>query len=582
MTRRSTVTPEKRDLLLAARERGESMRSAARSAGVSYGAARRSVDTAFKQRVRTEDEFTQTVPLRAPLKHLPALFSWSLEMIREARDAQMLGYFRLPVLLARAMRTDDAIFTAYHNRIAPQSSIEALLVPAAGARGDRVKTRAASSCIIPRNTLAGINGTLANHGVAIGYNEQQVSDDGGRIDFKLTEWPLEFIRWDRAHECFRARTRWGGSEEFVTHGDGRWIVFRKFDEEPWTQEACVLPAAILWYAHMSGIRDWALASTSHGQAKIVGQLPSGVTLQSKDGVLTAEAQAILNMLQDIVSGESGAAIAPNGTEVDFLSNGSTAWQVFKELIENREKAAARIYQGTDATLGAQGGAPGVDIAALFNVATTKIQGDFRALEDGLRTGMFEPWCAMNYGDSTYAPSLVYQLPDRDADEQVDQIDKRRQAFFAQIERMRANGMATTQDDVNALAKEYRITAPRVISIPLDLGQKLGPLVVRVNDALQSQGLAPLPPNDPRGDLTIAELQGGSQGKPNAAADPAAAEPPAGAPPAASAFATRHIVHEGGKWILYTEDGSKKLGEYDTKEEAVARERQVKGHAEDEK
>lgn len=35
-----------------------------------------------------------------------------------------------------------------------------------------------------------------------------------------------------------------------------------------------------------------------------------------------------------------------------------------------------------------------------------------------------------------------------------------------------------------------------------------------------------------------------------------------------------IRHEGSKWVLYTKDGKRKLGEFDTKKEAIERERQV--------
>jgi len=35
-----------------------------------------------------------------------------------------------------------------------------------------------------------------------------------------------------------------------------------------------------------------------------------------------------------------------------------------------------------------------------------------------------------------------------------------------------------------------------------------------------------------------------------------------------------IRHEGSKWILYTKDGSRKLGEHDTKKEALAQERAI--------
>lgn len=35
-----------------------------------------------------------------------------------------------------------------------------------------------------------------------------------------------------------------------------------------------------------------------------------------------------------------------------------------------------------------------------------------------------------------------------------------------------------------------------------------------------------------------------------------------------------IRHEGGKWVLYNHAGTKKLGTYDTEEEAQKRERQI--------
>lgn len=44
---------------------------------------------------------------------------------------------------------------------------------------------------------------------------------------------------------------------------------------------------------------------------------------------------------------------------------------------------------------------------------------------------------------------------------------------------------------------------------------------------------------------------------------------------------RHIVHDGGKWKLYTKDGSKLISVHDTKEGAVAQEAAIKAHEADE-
>jgi hypothetical protein len=344
--------------------------------------------------------------------------------------------------------------------------VQAKLTACSGTRGESVARKAASSVFVSRSTLEGIHGTLANHGIAIGYIEREPSDDGTRIDMKLTEWPLEHVRWNAAREVLETRVRDGLTVDII-HGDGQWAVFRKFLKDPWTQEACVLPAALLWPAHANGIRDWAMTSASHGRAKIMGELPAGISLQvGANGALAPEAQAFLAMLQDMISGESGVGIRPAGAKTDFLANGSTAWQVFSELIMNREKAAARIYLGTDAILGSVGGAPGVDIATLFGVATTKVQGDFAAIEQALRTGLYEPWTAINFGDSRYAPSLVYQLPDPDASRKSEENGVKRLKLLEVIREMRAQKMVVDQKTIDTLAAELGVSpAPVLAALP---------------------------------------------------------------------------------------------------------------------
>jgi hypothetical protein len=364
-----------------------------------------------------------------------------------------------------------------------------------------------------------------DHAVAIGYNDRETNNDGTQVNFRLREWPICFTRWNNALGQLEARTI-DGAWIPIRHGDGTWTVFKKFDVLPWTQDACLLPAALIWAAHAEGLGDWAGATRAHGLAKIVGMLQEGTPLTQGSGDLTPEAQAFLSLIVALANGDSPAGIAPPGSKVDFLANGSTAWQVFAELISNRERAAARVYQGTDATLGAQGGAPGVDIAALFGVASTKLQGDLECIEQGLRTGVYEPWTAINDGDSRYAPFLQYQIPDPDADAKREQVSANLYRLINAVKGMRDQKLVVDQPVVDALAQAFGVSpVPQLADVTMQQSTiVLAPTdvakVVRVSEARASQGLAPF--GDARDNMTLTELDAYLQAKAAAALTPPAA------------------------------------------------------------
>jgi len=475
--------------------------------------------------VREASDFKGKTAVASQRRNQPST-SWTLEALREARDAQLRGDFKRPVRLAETIRTDDALFCAYHNRIAPHVAIKAVLESCGGVRGDAICKKAGLGVHAARSTLEGILGTMVNHGIAIGYLEHEPSDDGSRVDFRLTEWPLEHVKWNASREVLETSTR-DGLRVDIVHGDSRWVVFRKFQVLPWTQEACLLPASFVWAAHAEGLANWAGSAKSHGQSKIVGSLPEGVSLQADDtGALTPQAEGLLNMLTDLVTGEAGAGVHEFASKVDFISDGSSAWQVFSELIQNREKAAARIYQGTDAAMGSVGGAPGVDIAQLFGVATTKVQGDFQAIEQALATGVYQPWTAINEGDSRYAPRLAYQMPDVDSKSKRSEEKEKLDQLFDALEQYKATGMTIDQAVVNALAARFGITkdipqlaAGDTKAVPIELAPTDVAKIVRVGPALRSLGLEPF--GDERDGMTITELDEANKAK--AAAAQAAAQ-----------------------------------------------------------
>lgn len=394
----------------------------------------------------------------------PSAYSWLLPDIVAARDAQMRGQFKLPARLAESMRTDDAIFVARSNRLAPQKSLEVSLEPGKGARALPIAREAealfgADALGVAPETLADIHGCLIDHEIAFACAVAKPRDDGSRVDYSLRAWPIEWVRWDSIACTFKTQTA-DGPEEPIVHGDGRWIIFSKHELEPFKHGA-LLPAALVWARHAFAIRDWAKGSTSHGNAKVVGEMPSGMALQSADGALTAEAASFLELLKAMASSDAPAGIRPAGSKTEYVTNTSTAWQVWNELAQNAEKAAARIYLGTDGTLGAQGGAPGVDIQALFGVAAALVEGDLECLERGLKTGLIDPWCAINFGDSSLAPTRRYVRPDPDAEALHKSLAERSAAFYADLKGARDAGIPLSQEFVDALADDYQVRAPRI-------------------------------------------------------------------------------------------------------------------------
>lgn len=496
-------------------------------------------------RVRKASEFVGSLAVDAPLRQAP-IGDWTLEAIRAARDDQMRGKFKRAVRLAEATRTDDAVFVARNNRLAPIISIESEIKPASGKRGE-VCAKAAACCVFASKLmLQGVLGTLADHGIAIMKITRIPNAEGTRVDFHLSEWPLEHVWWNSSKECLETSVR-NAPHTQITHGDGTWIVVQRFEVLPWTQDACLLPIALIWAGHAYGLADWAGGSKAHGQSKVTATLPGNVSIEDRDEngtiSLSPEARTTLQTLHDMVSGEAGAGLFMHGTELDFISNGSNAWQVFTELVLNREKAAARVYQGTDATMGSQGGAPGVDISFLFGVASTKVQGDLEAVCQAMNTGAYQPWAAMNYGDSRYAPELSFKVPDPDASRKSEEESKKQTALMTILESYKKNGIQITQAVVNMLAKALAISpelTPQLASgdtkaVPIELAPTDVAKIVRVGPALRSLGLELF--GDERDGMTITELDAFNQAKADAqkaqaeANASAAAAPPA--PPADS-------------------------------------------------
>jgi hypothetical protein len=106
-------------------------------------------------RVREASDFDGGVTLESPRRIKGAVSpgdskDTALDWIRSARDAQFRGEFRTPAQLARIMLSDDAIYTAYHNRVSPQLVLSSRLASALRPKRASIASHRAACCSASR------------------------------------------------------------------------------------------------------------------------------------------------------------------------------------------------------------------------------------------------------------------------------------------------------------------------------------------------------------------------------------------------------------------------------------------------
>jgi hypothetical protein len=193
-------------------------------------------------------------------------------------------------------------------------------------------------------------------------------DDGSRVDFFHKYWPIEFVRWDEILQMFVTRV----DPETVAPGDmlqqNSALGYIGSYEVPITTATGGGRSTRTTRVTRSSRRRRSFRRSRCGRAtrsrSATGRrAPSRTATRSSSArcpkasrsrtgrASPPEATAMVMLLRDLASGDTPVGIRPAKSKTDMVTNTSTAWQVWNELVGNGEKAAARIYLGTDGTLG---------------------------------------------------------------------------------------------------------------------------------------------------------------------------------------------------------------------------------------
>lgn len=384
------------------------------------------------------------------------LGSWTRESVVAAREAQARGQFRTAVQLGRAILSSPSIFRPWLNRLAPLMGLprdvttHAPLVGSAAAILTEARaTFAADSVALPPGFLLAVDAELAVHELSIGQIQWETRADGSREDAFVSLFDLDAVEWVENERKLYAQTTDGRVE--IVHGDGRWIVFQRFDDRPWTK-AAIIPLATLWSDDMFGRSDRSQNAASHGDDKWIGMLPEGVPIGSDDGT------AMLDQLEKLYESRR-VMIAPFGSKVERNEAMGQNWQIFKELLGGNGVDAAGILVGQDATTTNTGGNY-IKSLFMFGVRNDIVESDLHTIGGCLQTGLLRPWSLRNFGRWDRL-EYVWLMPDADADQRVESIATRRKAFWEDLAAARAGGAVVDQAYANAVASAYGIEAPRL-------------------------------------------------------------------------------------------------------------------------
>jgi len=326
-------------------------------------------------------------------------------------------------------------------------------------------------------------------------------------------WAVQYRRWRRTYVAITN----DGPVDIIS-GDGKFTLLGDTEEPHFDGAIRALAEEVL----DGRLTQQARANyvDRYGSPKLIGTMPEKVPVRGPEGDAMFDAMATIR-------GPDGFGVIPHGAEVDWYSLSAQQSTVFKDSLENVWQYVAAILLGSDGTMSPSTGVYSAPIFA--GVRRDLIDRMLKAMVRGVNLGHVAPWLAFNFLASIEEqrargiwvdPVLDIPLPDPDADARMKSYAERVEKLHTIVKQERDAGFQVTQERVNQLAEKLDVEAPVLAPAgdaptkPLELAPTDMAKVVTVNEArVAAAGLQPLPPDDPRGALTIAEIDALSKAAP---------------------------------------------------------------------
>lgn len=356
-----------------------------------------------------------------------------------------------------------------------------------------------------------------------------------------------------------------------------------------------------------GQRDRMILMELFGKPWRIIRVPQDSTANSDDLIAADEAV-------DGLGGSYTARMA-RGTELDVVQPQRTAGQVHARVIEDVDKQISKLVLGqTGTTDGVPAGLNSNQASVMQDEQLGILISDAAEISEVVESQITDQMIALNFGpmELPHAPDFVLRsdLPvDRNQELERIQLALNAGLWLSMSEAYEISGFRVPEVDEPIVRMDQPPTPPLAPGPPAarpvivwpdgksppageqqpatpqasvgeggreDTGITVGSAdqasVMTVNEARAGQGLPPLKlPSgapDPDGDLTIAEFNSKRSPKNGKTMESASA------PERIVEEVSMMIRRSGGRWCVYSDDGSKSFGCYDSKAKAEARLKQI--------
>lgn len=386
---------------------------------------------------------------------------WTVPRVRAAIDANDMGTFdmihafrgtitRHPRIGGQGGARGQRIATplgVQHELTLPEGyGSDDMRSPAARMRDEVKRALFADGGPLGHDMRAYLEGELADFGMGFAVVSWTPTAGGGAVMPTIEPWPLSAVE---LREGRLVALTSEGSDEPIMPGDGRWLMIQASKHEPW-REGAVRSLAEPFMSNANVRRDADRLSEAAGQNPVIGELPEGVAVGSKDEL------AFRLTINNIAKGYQ-AVMKRAGYNIERLkSDAAEHARIFEILWALTDKDAAHAYLGQDGT--AETGSTGTYGArkVLDGVRRDLVERDCKAHE-ACYAQIIGPYVWYNHGRADLAPRARFLVPDEAELARAKQgREEKRAARKAFHEELSSFGDRLTPTIVKAIAAEHDV------------------------------------------------------------------------------------------------------------------------------